>query len=137
MMDFFKTPRNLACYFMDLFRFMLPLPLAALLVWGLGRGSLRVSRPAYTAAERFILFLSLIILANIVILSLAPSYFFRYMIHLLPLCIIILAWICSRVLDYHKISGIMLILLLTLTKLAYLIPVDLSKITLYPPQSDK
>ena len=137
MINFSKTPRNLACYFIDLFRFMLPLPLAALIVWGLGWGSLRVSKSAYTAEERFIVFLSLIIIANIFILSLAPAYFFRYMIHLLPLCVIILAWTCSRVLFHHKIFGIILILLLTLTNWLYLIPIDLSKITLYPPQSDK
>ena len=137
LIDLFRLPRILACYFIDLFQFMLPLPVAAIIVWCLGWGPSRIQNLPYDAEERFVLFLSLVILGNIFILSLAPSYFMRYMIHLLPLCIIILAWACCRMLRYHKLSGIILILLLALTNWLYIIPLDLSKVTKMPLQQDR
>lgn len=137
MMKLIKVPRNLTCYFIDLFQYMLPLPVAVGLIWYLGWGPRKIADLPYDSEERFVLFLSLIILGNILIQSLAPSYFMRYMIHLLPLCIIILAWACCQVLRYHKLPGIILIFLLVLTNWLYLIPLDFTKVTLYPVQRDR
>ena len=136
MLDFFKVPGNLSLYFIDLFQFMLPLPVAAGLLWRLGWGKPRVSDLPYDAEERFILFLSLLILFNISILALAPSYFLRYIIHLLPLCIIIIAWTCCQVLRWHKLAGVALILFLAITNWLYMFPLDINKIIKHPYQTE-
>ena len=48
----------------------------------------------------------------------------RYLVHLYPLCAIIVAWIILKVWRYDKISGVLLAFLLCFTNWLYLIPMD-------------
>ena len=76
------------------------------------------------SGEKFILFLGLIIVGNIMIISLAPQCEFRYLVHLYPLCAIILAWIILRAWRYDKIIGVLLAFLLFFTNWLYLVPME-------------
>jgi 4-amino-4-deoxy-L-arabinose transferase-like glycosyltransferase len=136
MLNFFKAPRNLAFYSIDFFQFMLPLPVAVGLLWTLGRRNPRVLALPYDAEERFILSLFLLIFFNILILAWAPDYFIRYMIHLLPLCIIIMAWACCQIWRWHKLAGIVFILLIAATNWLYMFPVNINKIINRAAQKD-
>jgi len=122
MMDFTLVPNNLGLYFTDLFQFMLPLPVAAGLLWRWRNFFLGRAGPPDEPEERFTLFLGLIILGNIAIMALVPQRFFRYVFHLYPLCALILAWVIRQVWRYHKFSGILLALLLVLTNFLHLVP---------------
>jgi len=129
-------PNNLENYFRDLFQFMIPLPIAAYLLW-------RWRRVFWTRAgipgepgEKFILFLGLIIVGNIMFLSLAPQCEHRYLVHLYPVCAIILGWVVLRAWRYYKISGVLLAILLLFTNWLYLVPMDWLQIANRPNYSN-
>jgi hypothetical protein len=106
----------------DFFQFMFPLPVALYLVWRWGRNLW--TRAGFAAEERFILFLALIVVGNFLILTPAPQCELRYLIHLYPLCAIILGWVICRAWRYHKFSGALLALLLLGTNWLYVLPLD-------------
>ena len=64
---------------------MIPLPIALYLLWRWRRVFWTRAGIPGESGEKFILFLGLIILGNIIILSLAPQCEFRYLVHLYPL----------------------------------------------------
>ena len=115
---------NLATYGGDLFQFMFPLPLALYLVWRWGRLLWTRSGLAEAPQEKFILFLSLIVIGNILIMTPAPQGEFRYLVHLYPLCAIILAWIVCQAWRYQKFSGALLGVLLLATNWLNILPLD-------------
>jgi hypothetical protein len=113
---------NLEKYFADLFQFLIPLPVALYLIWRWRR--IGYARPNLPAGEKFVFFLFLIVLGNIIILSPVPQCEHRYLVHLYPLCAIILGWLVCQAWHYHKFSGALLALLLLSTNWLYLIPMD-------------
>jgi 4-amino-4-deoxy-L-arabinose transferase-like glycosyltransferase len=128
---------NLENYFSGLFQFMIPLPIAFYLIWRLGRILWNRSGIPAEPSERFILFLSLIIVGNILLLSAAPQCEHRYLVHLYPLCTIILGWVICLVWRYYKISGVLLAFLLLCTNWLYLLPMDWLHITNRPMLNDR
>jgi hypothetical protein len=122
MLDLTLLGEGLTHFFSCLLMFLMPLPVVAVLVWRWRR--LWVGREPLPAdrEERFIFFLGLIILINTVILSFNPQREHRYQIHLYPLAAILLGWVVCRVWRYHKFSGVLLALMLTLTNWLYLVP---------------
>jgi hypothetical protein len=122
MLNLLTIPPHLEDYFSSFFQFMIPLPLALYLGWMGGRmlwlGEGFTQRPE----ERFIFFLALIILGTIIDLSPIPQCEFRYLVHLYPLCAIILGWITARAWRYHRLSGILLAFLLLFTNWLFILP---------------
>ena len=115
---------NLDNYFGGFFQFMFPLPIAVFLVWRWSRSLRRRTGLLQDPTERFILFLSLIILGNILALTPAPQCELRYLVHLYPLCVIILGWVICRAWRYQKFAGALLALLLLATNWLYVVPMD-------------
>ncbi|MFZ5448388.1 MAG: ArnT family glycosyltransferase [Thermodesulfobacteriota bacterium] len=115
---------NLEQYYIDFLEFMFPAPLAAYMLWHWGRNF--ATRPGFLAdpAERFILFISVLALSNIIILTPAPQCELRYLVHLYPLCTIAMAWVICRAWRYHKFSGALLGLLLLGTNWLFILPMD-------------
>jgi hypothetical protein len=115
---------NLQTYFGDFFQFMFPLPLALYVVWRWGR--LLWTRTGLPGApqEKFILFLGLVVLGNILLLTPAPMGEMRYLVHLYPLCAIILGWIVCQAWRYQKFSGALLAVLLLGTNWLNILPMD-------------
>jgi len=121
-------------YFADLFQFMAPLPISIYLLWRwrcLFKGKL----PA-DPQERFVFFLSLIIVGNILMLLPVPQQEHRYLLHLYPLSAIIVAWTVCKVYDYQKFSGVLLALLLIFTNWLSIIPMTWLKINNQPLHND-
>jgi hypothetical protein len=115
---------NLENYSGGFFQFMFPLPIGLFLLWRWGRSLWRRSGLWQDPTERFILFLSLLIIGNILILTPAPQGELRYLIHLYPMCAIILGWIICKAWRYHKISGALLACLLLGTNWLCVLPMD-------------
>ena len=137
IMNLIVIPKNIEDYFGALFQYMIPLPIAVYLLW-------RWRRIFWTSAgipgeseEKFILFLGLIIVGNLIFLSLAPQCEHRYLVHLYPLCAIILGWIILRTWRYDKISGALLAFLLFFTNWLNLVPMDWLHITNRPKHNDR
>ena len=64
---------NLQTYLGNFFQFMFPLPLVFYLVWRWGRLLWTRSGLPGAPQEKFVLFLSLIMLGNVLLLTLAPQ----------------------------------------------------------------
>jgi len=127
---------NLENYFGDFFQFMFPLPLGFFLLWRWGRLLWTRSGLSEAPQEKFILFLSLVVLGNILILTPAPQGEFRYLVHLYPLCAIVLGWIVCRAWRYQKFSGVLLAMLLLGTNWLYVLPMDWLGIISRPVHND-
>jgi len=113
---------NLVNYSGDFFQFLLPLPVALYLFW-------RWCRILWTRAgfpqespDRFIFFLALVVIGNILLLTPAPQGELRYLVHLYPLCAIMLGWVICRAWRYHKFSGALLAVLLMGTNWLNVLP---------------
>jgi hypothetical protein len=130
-------PNNLENYFRDLIQYMIPLPIAGYLLWRWRRAFWTRAGIPGEPRETFTVFLGLIIAGNIIILSLAPQCEFRYLVHLYPLCAIILGWVLLRTWRYHKISGVLLAFLLFFTNWLYLVPMDWLQITNRPSHNNR
>jgi hypothetical protein len=127
---------NLETYGGDFFQFMFPLPLAFYLLWRWGRLVWTRSGLSEAPQEKFILYLSLIVVGNILILTPAPGGEFRYLVHLYPLCAIVLGWIVCRAWRYQKFSGALLAMLLLGTNWLYVLPMDWLGIINRPVHND-
>ncbi len=127
---------NLQNYGGGFFEFMFPLPLALYLLWRWGRNLWTRSGLSGKSPDRFILFLSLIVLGNILILTPAPQEEMRYLVHLYPLCAIVLGWIICRAWRYHKFSGALLGVLLLGTNWLYVLPMEWLGIINRPVDND-
>jgi hypothetical protein len=123
-------------YTVDFLQFMLPLPVAFYLLWHWGRNFWIRSGFLKDPAERFILFLALIVVGNILILTPAPQGEMRYLVHLYPLCTIVLGWIIGRAWRYHKFSGALLGVLLVGTNWLYVLPMEWLGIINRPVHND-
>jgi len=136
MLDFTKIIMNLEHYFADLLQFMIPLPVALGLLWRWRPFFWR--RPGFSLdpEERFAIFLALIILLNILIMALIPQQFFRYLVHLYPLVAILLGWVIIKVWHYHKLSGVLLAVLLLFTNFLHLLPMQWLGIINRPDRND-
>jgi hypothetical protein len=136
MLNFTLVPRYLELYFADLFQFMVPLPVVLGLLWRWrGAALCREGLPG-DPEEKFVMFLSLIILGNIAIIALVPQRQHRYLLHLYPLCAMLLGWAVIRVYRYQKFSGVLLGLLLLFTNWLHLVPMDWLGIANRPPRTD-
>jgi len=111
-------------YFIDLFTFIIPLPIFLVIMWKLSQSAIKKSTISITPDERFILFLMLVIILNIASLSLIPQFFFRYLVHLYPLSFIILGWVVVRLYRYQKLSGVLLAILIGLTNWLHVQPLE-------------
>jgi hypothetical protein len=129
-------PINLEKYFGGLCQYLLPLPIALYLLWRWRRIFWSRASIPVEPGERFILFLSLIIVGNIILLSPAPQCEHRYLVHLYPLCAIILGWVILRAWHYYKIAGALLGFLLLFTNWLYLVPMDWLHIINRPTLTD-
>lgn len=138
MMDFTKIPSNLGNYFADFVQFMLPLPIAAYLLYRWRHFFLSVFtyRGPTSEREQFVLILSLTMVGSVIILALIPQQFLRYLVHLYPLLAIILAWLCLKLWREHKPSGILLSFLLLFTNWVHIIPMEVLGIVNRPWQTD-
>jgi hypothetical protein len=119
--------KNLESYYVDLLQFMAPLPIGIYLLWRwrtLVKGKLPVD-----PQERFVFFLSLIVVGNIFMLLPVPQREFRYLVHLYPLIAIIVSWPACKAYNYQKFSGVLLILLLIFTNWLNIIPMTWVKIS--------
>jgi 4-amino-4-deoxy-L-arabinose transferase-like glycosyltransferase len=118
-------PGNLYNYLVNLLlEFMIPLPIVFFLLWRWRRVLwTRAAIPA-EPRERFVLFLTLIIVGNILFLSIVPQVEHRYVMHLYSLCAIILGWIILKAWSYDKIAGVLLAFLLFFTNWLYLVPME-------------
>jgi hypothetical protein len=130
-------PKNLEQYFGGLFQYLLPLPIVLYLLWRWHRVYFSRSAIPEEPGDRFVLFLSLIIVGNILCLVPAPQCEHRYLMHLYPLCAIILGWVILRAWRYYKVSGILLALLLLFTNWFYIVPMDWLTIINRPSLSDR
>jgi len=131
------VPLNLEQYFSGLFQYMIPLPIALYLVWRWRRIFGNRSAIPGEPGERFVFFLILIIIGNLIILSLAPQCEHRYLVHLYPLCSIILGWIICQAWRYHKISAVLLAFLLLFTNWLNLVPMHWLRITNRPMDTNR
>lgn len=125
MFDLTRIVSNLESYFVDLFQFMAPMPVvAALLGYWTWLFASRAGRQKLgdDPEARFSFFLGLIVLFNILIISLAPQGEHRYLIHLYPLCAMVMGWVICRVANYHKVSAVLLAFLLLFTNWLHLLP---------------
>lgn len=137
IMNLAVIPNNLENYFRDLIQYMLPLPIAMYLLWRWRRFFWTRAGIPGESGERFVLFLGLIILGNIAVLSLAPQCEHRYLVHLYPLCAIMLGWVIVRAWRFDKFSGALLALLLFLTNWLYLVPMDWCRISYRPNYTNR
>jgi 4-amino-4-deoxy-L-arabinose transferase-like glycosyltransferase len=137
IMNLIVIPKNLGDYFGDLVQYMIPLPIAVYLLWRWRRVFWTRADITGESEEKFILFLGLIIVGNIIVLSLIPQCEHRYLVHLYPLCAIILGWVILRAWRYHKISGVLLALLLFFTNWLYLVPMDWLQIANRPSHTNR
>jgi hypothetical protein len=94
--------------------------LAVRWVW---RGRRRQA-PAASEAERFVLFLVVLIAANLIALAPAPQEGFRYVVHLVPLSCIVAAWVVRRLWTWHRASAALLAALLGLTNWLHVLPME-------------
>lgn len=115
---------SLDFYVQDAFMFMVPLPLVVYLLWRWRRIFLFQQGLPEDPRERFVFFLFLIGLGNIVLLALIPQRYNRYLSHIYPISAIIAAWLVVKLRRYHRISGLILALLLSLTNWLHVIPMD-------------
>jgi 4-amino-4-deoxy-L-arabinose transferase-like glycosyltransferase len=136
MIDITLIPGKFIRVFADLFQFMIPLPLVVFFIWRWRKFLINRTKPPEAADERFALFLFLVILGNVVFLSISPQYYHRYVIHLYPLCMILLAWLCVKVGRRIKFAGIILGFLLIFTNYLYIVPMDLLLIPNRPKHND-
>lgn len=120
----------------DFFQFMFPLPVAVYLLCHWGQALWTRTNLLQDPAERFILFLALIVLGNILILTPAPQGEMRYLVHLYPFCTIILGWVICRAWRYQKFSGALLALLLIGTNWLYVVPLGWLGISNRPVHND-
>jgi hypothetical protein len=135
MFDLTRVVSNLERNFVDLFQFMVPMPVVAgLLVFGIWLLASPAKRrqPGDGPEARFTYFLGLIVILNILIISLAPQGEHRYLIHLYPLCAIVLGWAICRMANYHKVSAVLLAFLLLFTNWLHLLPMALLHIQYRP-----
>jgi 4-amino-4-deoxy-L-arabinose transferase-like glycosyltransferase len=117
--DFFsQVLKNLESYFVDLLQFMAPLPICVYLLW---RWSCFIKIPT-GPGERFVYFLSLIVVGNIFILLPVPQREFRYLVHLYPLVAIVMSWAVCKAYSYQKFSGVLLGMLLLFTNWLNIVP---------------
>lgn len=123
MFNILLVPENLMLYFADLCMFLLPLPVAAVLLWRWRRFFTRFDRPQ-DPGERFVLFCALLLLFSLLLLGLVPQRFFRYIAHLMPLCAIILGFCVRRLWHFFRTAAVMLFVLLTLTNWLNVIPME-------------
>jgi 4-amino-4-deoxy-L-arabinose transferase-like glycosyltransferase len=137
IMNLVVIPNNLENYFRDLVQFMIPVPIAMYLLWRWRRSFWTRAAIPGESGEKFILFLGLIIAGNIIVLSLAPQSEHRYLVHLYPLCAIILGWVTLRVWRFDKISGVLLAFLLFFTNWLYLVPMEWLQIVNRPNHTNR
>ena len=137
IINLIAIPKNLENYFRDLIQFMIPLPIAAYLLWRWRRVFWTRAGIPEESGEKFILFLGLIIVGNIIFLSLAPQCEYRYVVHLYPLAAIILGWVIVRAWRYDKISGVLLALLLFFTNWLCLVPMEWLQINNRPNYTNR
>ena len=123
-------------YLTDHFQFMVPLPIALCLLWRWRGFIFKRTGLLDSDKERFVFFLVLVIIGNIVVLSLIPQRFNRYLAHLYPLCAIILGWVIIQVWRYQKLAGVLLGLLLALTNWLHILPMERLGLSNRPENTD-
>ena len=129
-------PKALGTYLQYIFQFFIPLPLVfgLCLIW-LWIVTGRRAMPE-DPEKRFVLFLTVIVFVNVLVLSMVPQIFIRYLAHLFPLCAIILGWIVLDIRDMNRLAGALTLVLLLFTNWLYIVPMDLAGITVRHRNSD-
>lgn len=130
------VPENFKNYLGCFFHAMFPLPVGLFLLWRWSRSIWHHDRLFKDPTERFILFLALIIVGNIIFLTPAPQGEFRYMVHLYPFCVIILGWVICLTWRYQKFSGALLALLLLCTNWLSVLPMYWLRLLTPPVHND-
>ncbi len=135
MFDILLVPENLMLYFADLSMFLIPLPVAAALLWRWRGFFTRLKRPD-DPGERFVLFCAVLIILSLLFLALVPQRFFRYIAHLIPLCAMILAFCVCRLWRFSRVAAVLLFFLLGFTNWLAVYPMERLKIVNRPWQND-
>jgi hypothetical protein len=135
MFNILLIPENIMIYFADLVMFMIPLPVLAALVVRWRRSLVFRGRPA-DPAERFALFCILITVFSLLLLALVPQRFHRYIVHLYPLCAIVLGWAGIRLWRWFRPAGAVFLAMLGLTNWLYIYPLEITTLQNRPWQSD-
>ena len=123
----YRVYKYFTSYFAELFQFMVPLPICIYLLWRWGY--LHKCKVPSDPKDKFIFFVSLIVVGNILMLLLVPQREHRYLIHLYPLAAIIVGWTVGKAYNYQKFSGVLLGVLLIFTNWMNLIPMNWLGIT--------
>ncbi len=125
---------NLVEHFHGIFQFTMALPVIFGLLWCWYQA--RRNRAGADAGSRFVLFLTLIIFINMLVIVLVPQAEHRYLIHLYPLAAIVSGWLICKVWRYHRFSGIILAFLLIFTNWLHLLPLDRLGLLYRPTQNN-
>ena len=123
-------------YMQYLMQFLLPLPviIAFIIVWT--RIIIKYSPIPQDPEKRFVLFLTIIVIVNVIVLAIVPQIFVRYLAHLYPICMIILGYVILDTVAQSRVAGVILFLVLALTNWIYIVPMDLFGITYRPTGTD-
>lgn len=135
MFNLLVVPENLMLYLADLFMFVLPLPVALVLAWHWRRFFTHLARPE-EPRERFALFCLVLILLSVLLLSLVPQRFFRYIAHLVPLCMIVISYGICRMWRFSRPIAVTLWVLLACTNWLYVVPLQWLGVANQPWKTD-
>ncbi len=124
MMDWTRIPSNLEQYFSILVQFMLPLPIAAVLLWRFRRVFSWRGPRLTDDKERLAAMIVLTVAINLLILALIPQRFHRYLVHLYPMLAILFAWATIKLFSWQKVAGVAFGIMLMFTNWLHILPME-------------
>lgn len=110
-------------YANEILLFMLPLPVLGYVAWESFRRYCSSQRHM-DEQDRFVAFCTVVIAVSVLVLSIAPQQFFRYIVHLFPLAAIVSAWACLKLLNVNLVTGWTLIGVLSLTNWLHVVSLE-------------
>ncbi len=111
---------NLSRAGVGLVEFILPWPILAVLLWRWFAGKKTAVHPD----EQYVRFLLVLLAGNVLALALTPNFFFRYLVHLVPVATVILGWCVYRLWSSHRAAAVLLALVAGLTNGLNVLPLE-------------